>query len=77
MTKENIQKNIESALAEIQPLLAVHLGGIQLVKFENGVVYVKMQGACEHCVLSPLTLKAGVEELLKERVKEVERVEAV
>ena len=73
----DVSATIESALAEIRPLLATHLGGIEFVKFEKGVAYVKMQGMCAHCALSPLTLKAGVEELLKERVKEVERVEAV
>ena len=72
-----MNEQIEKTLQEIRPLIAAHLGDIQFVKFENGTVYVKMLGTCTHCPLSSLTLKAGVEELLKERVKEVERVEAV
>ena len=68
---------IENALQEIRPYIAQHLGDIEFVKFENGTVYVKMLGACTHCPLSQMTLKAGVEELLKERVEGVERVEAV
>ena len=68
---------IENALAEIRPFLAQHLGDVEFVKFEKGTVFVKMLGTCHGCPLSQLTLKAGVEELLRERVGEVERVEAV
>jgi len=68
---------IESALNEIRPYIAQHLGDIEFVKFENGTVFVRMLGTCTHCPLSELTLKAGVEELLKSRVEGVERVEAI
>ncbi len=68
---------IESALNEIRPYIAQHLGDIQFVKFEEGTVYVRMLGTCTHCPLSELTLKAGVEELLKERVPGVEKVESI
>ena len=68
---------IESALNEIRPYNAQHLGDIQFVKFEEGTVYVRMLGTCTHCPLSELTLKAGVEELLKERVPGVEKVESI
>ncbi len=73
----DVNKSIESALEEIRPYIAQHLGDIAFDRFENGTVYVKMLGTCTHCPLSELTLKAGVEELLKERVPAVERVEAV
>ena len=73
----DINKNIEAALSEIRPYIATHLGDIAFDRFENGTVYVKMLGTCTHCPLSELTLKAGVEELLKERIPEVARVEAV
>lgn len=72
-----MNEQIEKTLEEIRPLIATHLGDIQFVKFENGTVYVKMLGTCTHCPLSSLTLKAGVEELLRQKIKEVERVEAV
>ena len=68
---------IKKALDEIRPLLAWHKGGIDFVKFEEGVVYVKMTGMCDGCPLAGLTLKSGVEELLKTRVKEVKEVRAV
>lgn len=77
MENKSILDNIEKALEEIRPMLAMHLGGIEFVKFEGGVVYVKLLGTCQGCPLAQLTLKAGVEELVKQRVIEVERVEAV
>ncbi len=71
------EAEIQETIAELRPLIAMHAGDIEFVRFENGVVYVKMLGSCQGCPLSQLTLKAGVEELLKERVRGVERVEAV
>lgn len=68
---------IEEALEEIRPLLARHLGNIEFVKYEDKVVYVRFLGTCHGCPLSQLTLKAGVEEMLKSKVPEVVSVEAV
>jgi Fe-S cluster biogenesis protein NfuA len=72
-----MKEKIEQALEEIRPKLALHAGGIEFVHLEDGVVKVRLLGTCHGCPLSQLTLKAGVEELLKERVPGVERVEAV
>lgn len=72
-----LQEQIQQALGEIRPLLMRHLGDIELVKIEGGTVYVRMLGMCDGCPLSQLTLKAGVEEMLKARIPAVERVEAV
>lgn len=70
-------EQIEKALEEIRPLLARHLGNIEFVNFENGVVRVRFLGTCHGCPLSQLTLKAGVEEMLKLKIPEVASVEAV
>ena len=70
-------EKIKAILEEVRPMLAQHLGDIEFVKFENGVVYVKMLGTCVGCPLSQITLKAGVEEILKSRISGVSRVEAV
>lgn len=72
-----MEESIKKALQEIQPVIAQHAGDIEFVKFENKVVYVKMLGSCAGCPLSQLTLKAGVEELLKSRLSGVDRVEAI
>lgn len=58
-------------------MLALHAGNIEFVGLEDGVVRVRLLGTCHGCPLSSLTLKAGVEELLKERVPGVRGVEAV
>ena len=71
------QTRIEEALAQIRPMLARHLGDIEFVKFEEGTVYVRMLGMCHGCPLSQLTLKAGVEDLLRSQIAEVKSVEAV
>lgn len=68
---------IEKTLDEIRPMLALHAGNVELVGFENGVVSVRLLGTCHGCPLSSLTLKAGIESILKEKVPGVERVEAV
>lgn len=70
-------EQIEKTLEEIRPMLARHAGNIEFVDFADGVVRVRFAGTCRGCPLSALTLKAGVEALLKEKVPEVERVEAV
>lgn len=72
-----IEQKIENALEEVRPLLKMHLGNIEFVKFEKGTVYVKLLGTCRGCPLSQLTLKSGVEELLKSKIPEIKQVEAV
>lgn len=72
-----MQEQIERALEEIRPMLARHLGNVEFVNFEDGIAYVRMLGTCHGCPLSQLTLKAGIEELLKEKVEGVLKVEAV
>ncbi|OHA04986.1 MAG: hypothetical protein A2934_04090 [Candidatus Sungbacteria bacterium RIFCSPLOWO2_01_FULL_47_10] len=72
-----MQEQIEKILEEIRPMLAMHLGNIEFVKFEDGIVYVRMLGTCNGCSLTQLTLRAGIEELMIERIPEIKRVEAV
>lgn len=72
-----MKEQIEKTLEEIRPMLALHAGNIEFVGMEDGVVKVRLLGTCRGCPLSQLTLKAGVEELLKERVAGVRQVEAV
>ena len=74
---KNMQEQVEKVLNEIRPMLARPPGNVEFVNFENGVVYVRMLGTCHGCPLSQLTLKAGIEGLLKEKVEGVERVEAI
>ena len=73
---------MESAIVEaidaIRPALQMDGGDIELVGVnDEGVVQVKLTGACDSCSISWLTLKGGVERILKERVPGVTAVEAV
>ncbi len=74
MVKENIQKAID----EIRPALQADGGNIELVDVqEDGVVKVKLLGACGSCPMSQLTLKRGVEARLKAKFPEIKEVVAV
>ena len=77
MDTNAIQQKIESALTQLRPFIATHLGDIEFVRFDAGVAYVRMLGTCASCPLSQMTLKQGVEELIRASVSEVESVEAV
>lgn len=61
----------------VRPAVAMDGGDIAFERFEDGVVYLRMHGACSGCPSSAMTLKSGVENLLKHFVPEVEAVEAV
>lgn len=78
---ENLQivEKIKSVLTEAEPYIAGHGGHISFVNYEpeTGRVFVSLQGACEHCSLSTITLKFGLEELLKKDLPQVQEVVAV
>jgi len=71
--KEQVQKALES----IRPALQADGGDIELVGVDNGVVQVRLKGACGSCPMAVMTLKQGVEVRLKEMVPGVIRVESV
>lgn len=71
---EKINKIIDES---IRPALNMDGGDIEFVDFKDGVVQVRLQGACVGCPGAAATLKYGVETMLKEHIKEVESVEAV
>ena len=69
---------IVEAIDAIRPALQMDGGDIELVGVnEEGVVQVKLSGACDSCSISWLTLKGGVERILKDRVPGVTAVEAL
>ena len=72
-----MEAEIKKTLEDIRPALARHMGDIEFVRFEKGVVYVKMLGMCHGCPLSEVTLKAGIEEILKSRIQGVKEVRAL
>ena len=72
-----MQERVDAALDKIRPMLVADGGGIDLVSVEGSVVKVKLTGACGHCPMAQMTLKMGVERMLKQEVPEIEAVEAV
>jgi len=71
---EKVREVIEK---EIKPLLAFEGGSIELVSVENGVVTVRLKGACAGCPMSQFTLVNFVEATLKDKIPEVKEVRAV
>lgn len=71
--KEEVRKIIE----EIRPNLQADGGDIELVDVVDGVVKVRLKGACAGCPMSQITLAMGVERVLKERLPDVKKVESV
>ena len=76
-SNETIQKIKEVLDTKIRPAVARDGGDIKFKSFENGVVKVELQGSCSGCPSSLMTLKQGVQNLLKHYVKEVNTVEAI
>ena len=74
---ETVNKIIEVLDTKIRPAVARDGGDIKFKSFENGVVKVQLQGSCSGCPSSLMTLKQGVQNLLKHYVKEVNSVEAI
>ena len=72
-----MDKKIEEALAKIRTALQQDGGDIELVGIENGVVKVRLKGACAGCPMSQMTMANFVEAELKKAAPEVKRVQAV
>ena len=72
-----MKEKVEAALAKVRPMLAADGGDVQLVDVTDGVVKVKLTGACGGCPMATMTLKGGIERALKEEVPEVKEVVAV
>ena len=73
---ETVKKIIDVLDTKIRPAVARDGGDIKFKSFENGIVKVELQGSCSGCPSSLMTLKQGVQNLLKHYVKEVNSVEA-
>jgi len=74
--EETVRDRVEKALEELRPQLQADGGDIELLGIENGVVKVRMKGACAGCPMSTMTLQWGVENFLKKKIPEIVRVDA-
>jgi len=75
---EDIQTRVQNALQTIRPYLQADGGDVELVQVTNdGIVEVRLTGACGNCPMSQMTLRAGIERALMRNIPEIRRVEAV
>jgi Fe-S cluster biogenesis protein NfuA len=72
-----MKEKIEAALEKIRPALQADGGDVELVEVNDGVVSVRLTGACGSCPMSTMTLKMGVERALRQAVPEVKKLVAV
>jgi Fe-S cluster biogenesis protein NfuA len=73
-----LREKIEDALNKVRPSLQADGGDVEFVDVdEDGVVKLRLTGACGGCPMSQMTLKMGIEKILKQNVPEIDRVESV
>ena len=78
ITNKRIINKVEAALDEIRPYLIADGGDIKVVSIDNkNIVNLELLGSCETCPMSPMTLKAGVEEAIKKQVPEIKGINAI
>jgi Fe-S cluster biogenesis protein NfuA len=72
-----MREKIENALKDIRPSLQADGGDVEFVDVENGIVKVRLTGACAGCPMSQMTLKQGIESYIKKAIPEIVSVEEV
>ena len=77
MENETMQDQVKRVLEDVRPALQQDGGDVEFVDVKDGVVQVRLQGACAGCPMSQMTLSFGIQRVLKEKIPEIERVEAV
>ncbi|MDZ7579489.1 MAG: NifU family protein [Deltaproteobacteria bacterium] len=69
-----MKEKVEAALNKIRPMLQRDGGNVELIEVTDGIVKVRLQGACSGCPMSQMTIKNGIERLLKQEIPEVKSV---
>ena len=72
-----MKEKVQAALDQIRPALQADGGDVELVNIDDGVVSVRLTGACGGCPMSTMTLKMGIEKALKQQIPEVKEVVSV
>ncbi|UCG45963.1 MAG: NifU family protein [Candidatus Bathyarchaeota archaeon] len=72
-----MREQVEKILEELRPRLQADGGDLEFLGVDQGVVKVKLKGACAGCPMSTMTIKMGVEQYLKKKIPEIVRVEAI
>jgi len=77
MAKSDIELKIISIIDKIRPFIVNDGGNLEFIKFEDGIVYVQLLGACAECSMLDITLKDGIEELIVNEIPEVKEVKNI
>lgn len=72
-----MREKVEAALKKIRPALQADGGDVELVDVSDGVVKLRLRGACAGCPMATMTLQHGIERVLKEQVPEIKAVVAI
>lgn len=72
-----MREKVEKVLDKVRPSLMADGGNVELVDVEDGVVKVRLTGACGGCPMSQMTLKMGIERVLKQEIPEIQEVVAI
>ncbi len=72
-----MRDKVEEVLNKIRPSLVADGGNVELVDVNDGTVKLKLVGACAGCPMSTMTLKMGIEQVLKQEIPEIKEVVAV
>jgi Fe-S cluster biogenesis protein NfuA len=76
-SSSNILARVEIAIESIRPYLMADGGDLRIHRIEGEILEIELLGACSSCSISPMTLKAGVEEAVTKSVPEIKRVVAI
>ena len=74
MNNDDLNKKIKLIIDKINPYIISDGGNLEFIKYEDKTVYVKLSGACADCGMLDITLKDGIEQLIKNEIPEVENV---
>ncbi|MCJ7587274.1 MAG: NifU family protein [Candidatus Aminicenantes bacterium] len=72
-----MKEKIEEALKKVRPSLQADGGDVEFVGYQDGVVKLRLKGACGGCPMSQMTLKMGIERILKKDIPEIKEVQSV
>lgn len=74
MREKELEQKIRLIIDKINPYIISDGGNLEFIKYENKIVFVKLSGACAECNMLDVTLKDGIEQLIKNEIPEIERV---
>ena len=74
---EDIKEKVKSVIEKVRPGLQADGGDVEFIDIEDGIVKVRLKGACSGCPMATLTLKNGIEATIKAEIPEIKAVESV